>query len=752
MSAQPMPPSRTASVGPPSAGGMNNPSQPPPPAAGAQGQQQSQQNLNQIVLEYLSKKGYSRTESTLRKESQHTDADGRPIVTRAEETGGRQYDIGFSKLTNFADNCLDIYKSELKRILWPIFVYSFLQLISDFYPRDGNEFLQKFRKRFEPEHQDDIRQLQTLTLPEHVQQNDLAQLYRGNRYRLTMSTLSYSSLVQFLEANSHDYGTVLMNIIVQFMDIRTVNRDPIGAERAFQKQLDRAKNDTAEVPGEDEGIPGHHPGSANLERNAPTVLSKLSLGPLPMEAELMEDVKSELQEHDNTNPPGPGQNSLIDEFEQNIKREPMDDVPSRDNIPYPPSTARDVVMEVQKVKENRDRFKIESRTGGVGPGVSVTMFTFHNTFDSVSCIEFSGDNSYAAIGTNESYIRVFSLENKPLKSPIDPPTYQPSSSRRLVGHSAPVYALSFSPSIAIAPENSYNNTVESHPRYLLSCSGDGTIRLWSLDTWTNLVVYRGHNAPVWDVRFSPHGHYFASCSADRTARLWSTPNITPLRLFVGHDGDPEAVAWHPNGAYVFTGAGGLDRTIRMWSLQTGSAVRLFTGHVGSVTALSCAPSGKVVASADDRGEILLWDLPTGRLAKRMRGHGRGGIWSLDWSVESTVLVSGGADGTVRVWDVEPNRDGGGKVIGEGGTGNKVDGSGTANGTTSTAAGSVGATTSASGANNTATGAASGAKGKGKKDVVVSPDQISAFPTKKSPVYEVRFTQMNLVVAGGAYLP
>ena len=44
----------------------------------------------------------------------------------------------------------------------------------------------------------------------------------------------------------------------------------------------------------------------------------------------------------------------------------------------------------------------------------------------------------------------------------------------------------------------------------------------------------------------------------------------------------------------------------------------------------------MLASADDRGEILLWDLATGRLTKRMRGHGRGGIWSLDWSVESTV--------------------------------------------------------------------------------------------------------------------
>jgi len=164
----------------------------------------------------------------------------------------------------------------------------------------------------------------------------------------------------------------------------------------------------------------------------------------------------------------------------------------------------------------------------------------------------------------------------------------------------------------------------------------------------------------------------------------------------------------------------------MWSMQSGAAVRIFTGHTGNVTALACSNTGKVLASADDRGEILLWDLATGRSTKRMRGHGRGGIWSLDWSVESSVLISGGADGTVRVWDVAPSKDAGGKVIGEGGVGAKVDGAGV--------------------------GAGGAGKGKTKKDVVVSPDQISAFPTKKSPVYKVRFTNMNLVVAGGAYLP
>lgn len=326
---------------------------------------------------------------------------------------------------------------------------------------------------------------------------------------------------------------------------------------------------------------------------------------------------------------------------------------------------------------------------------------------------------------SESYIRVWSLDGKPLPSISEPgrDNQRPSASRRLFGHSGPVYAVSFSPSVMtsdpLAPSTA--------SRYLLSSSSDKSVRLWSLDTWTCLVIYNGHDHAVWDVTWGPFGHYFLTGGHDRTCRLWTTDHIKFHRIFVGHDQDVDTVCFHPNGAYVFTGSS--DKMVRMWAVTNGYPVRMFTGHTGNVTSLTCSPNGKILASADTAGTIILWDLGPGKLLKRMRGHAKGGIWSLSWSVESTVLVSGGADGTVRLWDAMLPNDahGQGKIVGEGGAGQKIDGGGQI--------------------------PLAGAGGKKKgKEVVVTPDQISAFPTKKSPVYKVKFTSMNLVLAGGAYLP
>ena len=109
-------------------------------------------------------------------------------------------------------------------------------------------------------------------------------------------------------------------------------------------------------------------------------------------------------------------------------------------------------------------------------------------------------------------------------------------------------------------------------KFLFSGSGDGTVRLWSMEMQSNLVAYSGHNHPVWDVSVCPRGFYFASASFDRTARVWTMDSAHARRIMVGHLGDVECVRWHPNCNYIATGSS--DKTARLWVRAPASFGRI----------------------------------------------------------------------------------------------------------------------------------------------------------------------------------
>ncbi|ETN44647.1 uncharacterized protein HMPREF1541_10317 [Cyphellophora europaea CBS 101466] len=688
--------------------------------------QMTQQNLNQIVIDYLAKKGYHRTEAVLRAESANQEVpktdDSKPKVVQSTP----KYAEAFARLQAWTEDALEMYKPEVERLLWPFFVYLYLALVETPGSSDRTQkFWQRFSENFRKEHDYDMKQLQSTTLPEHLEQDGEAKRYLTNKYRVNLSNPGHMYFMSFLESLDKDIFAIFIKVIQTNLDLRAVDR-ATDDRFSFASIILRGQ-EGEDLPPEDEGIPGHRPGNAIItdQANVGNTLANLKLGKLQMDKEVEEDVRGDLADLDLQVPPREGQPSLVETHEKlNIKQEDEDEGPSRVEIPFPASTARDVAMEVTKIRENRDRLKIEGRTGGVGPGISVCMYTFHNSSDSINCMDISGDLKLIATGMYDSYIRVWTLDGSALGTSD---SGQPQASQRLIGHSGPVYSVKFAPAIGQYDENSPGAPV----KWLLSGANDGTIILWSLATFQAMVKYKGHVGPVWDISWSPFGHYFLSGGLDKMGRIWTTDKMQPVRLLVGHDKDIEVVTYHPNAAYVFTASS--DKTVRMWSVQTGSAVRMFTSHTSPITALACSNDGKVLASADDSGSIILWDLNSGRRMKQMRGHGKGGVWSLSWSAESNVLISGAADNTVRVWDVYgPPKEAAaaGAKPGEAGKAGE--------------AGTSGPTI--------LQGSAAGGTKKGKKDAVVTADQISAFPTKSTPVYYVKMTSMNLALAAGAFLP
>ncbi|AQK58818.1 Transcription initiation factor TFIID subunit 5, partial [Zea mays] len=107
------------------------------------------------------------------------------------------------------------------------------------------------------------------------------------------------------------------------------------------------------------------------------------------------------------------------------------------------------------------------------------------------------------------------------------------------------------------------------------------------------TLFQGHSGPVYSVTFSPFGDFLLSSSSDLTIRLWSTKLNANLVCYKGHNypvWDVQCVQWHVNCNYIATGSS--DKTVRLWDVQTGECIRMFIGHRSMVLSLAMSPDGR----------------------------------------------------------------------------------------------------------------------------------------------------------------
>ncbi|KAM3077280.1 WD domain protein [Clarireedia jacksonii] len=252
------------------------------------------------------------------------------------------------------------------------------------------------------------------------------------------------------------------------------------------------------------------------------------------------------------------------------------------------------------------------------------MRTMEGHLAGVSTIAWSPDSNTVASGSDDKTIRLWDrATGKPYPAP-------------LLGHHNYVYSLAFSPKGNMMASGSY----------------DEAVFLWDLRARRQMRSLPAHSDPVGAVDFIRDGTLVCSCSTDGLIRVWDTATGQCLRTLVHEDNAPvTTVRFSPNGRYIL--AFTLDSCIRLWDYVAGTCKKTYQGHVNKKYSLggSFGYRGNegFINSGSEDGDILFWNVRTKELVQRVHAHDGVVCWVDTAPGQTGTVVSGGLDGTVRIW-------------------------------------------------------------------------------------------------------
>lgn len=271
--------------------------------------------------------------------------------------------------------------------------------------------------------------------------------------------------------------------------------------------------------------------------------------------------------------------------------------------------------------------------------ISYPIFMDENT--SIEYAEFNYDDTKVAVVTNSAVYII----NVPYRK----------TEKVIKGHDDVFTSATFSP----------------NGKTIATSSHDKTVKLWSIDNGDVPHIYKGHSNTVSDVMFSPDGKFIISTSIDNEARLWNVPHDDRQNILRPELGELAMVSYSPNGKYI--AAASVMGQAKVWDTDSMNVISSFKVDERVSSIVFCKESEQVVIISDT-GKHSFFNVKTGReivdveeLHARFDhefnnniedipewvydGHSEDVLY-LSKSHDNKLFVSGSADNTVIIWDVE----------------------------------------------------------------------------------------------------
>jgi WD40 repeat protein/tRNA A-37 threonylcarbamoyl transferase component Bud32 len=130
--------------------------------------------------------------------------------------------------------------------------------------------------------------------------------------------------------------------------------------------------------------------------------------------------------------------------------------------------------------------------------------------------------------------------------------------------------------------------------------------------------------------------------------VWDPRRRTVVRTLSGHEGGTLALTFGPPAVPNFLASAGADGKVTVQDTQGITPARQMPGEIGVVWDMTFLADGRKLATAGADGMLRVWDLETRTV--RVVPCGAGPLQALALTPDGGHVVIAGGDGTIMVWD------------------------------------------------------------------------------------------------------
>lgn len=180
---------------------------------------------------------------------------------------------------------------------------------------------------------------------------------------------------------------------------------------------------------------------------------------------------------------------------------------------------------------------------------------------------------------------------------------------------------------------------------------DGNIHVYELNNLQKLNCLDAHNDFIRKIVIHHKNEEFLSCSDDGTIKLWKLgKEIICLNIFTGHSHFVMDICYFPKDSKLFLSCS-LDTTIKLWDKETGTCKKTYKGHVSGVNSIAFCSSEDYFVSGSDDLTMKIWSAANVQCISTLKGHSNN-IINVYTFEKLPYIVSCSEDGSYKFWDVK----------------------------------------------------------------------------------------------------